>query len=288
MVLRKLQPRNVARDQVHLQVHAGAGREVAQVRLAQRDGDDHDVEAGVANARSPSCWLRLWRSTPSRRQRPRAPGGARRTRASASPTSSRETSVPTAVDVAGDEVPAEAVARTQCSLEVDACAQGKAAEGRAGEGLGGGVDGEAVRQSFDDRQARAVHGDGLPQGERLAPELRPNDQPRAGAARRLNAPGQDTGPADEAREHEVGCSDAPSPRPGSCASRRRVRHFPGEDPTPARHAPRPVRRCRPGPRRRRPDGRRDGLRTELPGGLRVRRSVRALLRARPGARVAPT
>src|SRR5690606_3349533 len=66
-----------------------------------------------------------------------------------------------AVDVALDEVAAEALAEGERALQIDAAAGPERAERGEGERRGDGLDGEAGVVAFDDGLAGAVDGDGV-------------------------------------------------------------------------------------------------------------------------------
>ena len=67
--------------------------------------------------------------------------------------------------MAGDEVAAESVAQSQRPLQVDGIACGQRAEVGAGQRLGAGLDTEIGGGVLDDRQAGAVDGDALAEGQ---------------------------------------------------------------------------------------------------------------------------
>src|SRR3984957_17113641 len=177
---------HVPREQVHLEVDPVAGGEIAQAGDLQRDGDEHDVEGGVlsvshgvdgeAHAAHRDRALLGHEALQARGQR------EGRRRGLSDRVSLEEGSH--LVDVPRDDVTPQTVARAQGPLQVHARPDGPVAQRGAGQRLARGVDGEAVGADLDDRQASAVDGDGLAHGEGLAFQAGPEEQSRAGTARR--------------------------------------------------------------------------------------------------------
>ena len=69
-----------------------------------------------------------------------------------------------AVDVATDQVSAEAVSQAQSLFQIDRVADLARTQGGTGEGFVGDVDGEVLGVKLDDGQARPGHRDGITQG----------------------------------------------------------------------------------------------------------------------------
>ena len=69
---------------------------------------------------------------------------------------------PQAIDVATDEMTAEAISQAQGRLKIDGCAAaGPLPQGGAGQGLGADISFKAVLQQLSRREANPINGDAV-------------------------------------------------------------------------------------------------------------------------------
>ena len=170
---------HVARDEVDLQVHRGARGERAQVRLAPRDGDDHDVER---RRRPTALTVRLTPLTaiePFSATKRASVGRERERQRERFAHSAARASVPTPSTCPLTRWPPRRSPARRARSRLTRRPTGEPPERRPRERLGRGVDREAVGQRLGDREARPVDRDRLAEGQRLRRRAAPRMTSRA-------------------------------------------------------------------------------------------------------------
>ena len=163
-------PRDITRDQIDFEIHPLPGHGRAKVGACQSMRDDVHPEAGSGDT---SLTVRL---TPSTATEPfGAINGASASRRLENEADGFGFRPPLddardAVDMAGDEMPAQLVADPQRSFEIDRGALSPLADRRAGQGFGRCLDREFPGRGPDHRQAYPGTGDRGP--DAISPRCR--------------------------------------------------------------------------------------------------------------------